>query len=72
MHKTEPEAWKQGTTESDQRGQGEEGKGGKKEKVLVKEHEWMIRGHGQQGGDWLWERGVGWVEEANREKLGQL
>ena len=39
MHKTEPEAWKQGTTESDQRGQGEEGKGGKKEKVLVKEHE---------------------------------
>ena len=43
-----------------------------KGKGLVKEHVWMTHGHGQQCGDWLWEQGVGWVEEDKWEKLGQL
>ena len=30
----------------------------------------MTHGHGQWGGDGLWEQGLGWTEEG--EKLGQL
>ena len=30
----------------------------------------MTHGHGQQGGDGLWERGVGWVEEDEGGEIG--
>ena len=69
--KIEPEAWKQGTDWQWPRG-GVVGNKGKKGKGLVKEHVWMTHGHGQQCGDWLWESGVGWVEEGKGRKLGQL
>ena len=26
-------------------------------------HVWMTHGHGKQGEDWLWDRGVGWAGE---------
>ena len=51
---------------------GEGDKGGKKGKGLVKEQVRMTHGHGQQGGDWLWVREVGWAEYSKGGKLGQL
>ena len=39
-------------------------------KKLVKEHVWTTHGHGQQCGDWLWEWGMGWVEEGKGGKIG--
>ena len=47
-------------------------KGGRKGKGLVREHVWMTHGHGQQCGDWLWVRGVGWAEKGKGGKMGQL
>ena len=44
------------------RGAGD--KGGKKRKGLVKEQVKMAHGHGQQGGDWLWEQEVQGQERA--------
>ena len=50
---------------------------GKKGQGLVKELVWMPHGHGQQGGDWLWEQagrlGVGghgenWEECSRKHK----
>ena len=52
------------------RGEGGGDNGGKKGKALVKEHVWMTHGHGQHCGNWLWEQGVGWVEEGKGEKIG--
>ena len=49
---------------------GQVGKDGKKRKGLVKEHVYVTHGHGQQGGDRLWEQGVGWMEEGKGEKIG--
>ena len=53
---------------------GEDGgvNGGKKGKGLVKEPLWMTHRHGQWCGDWLWEPGMSWTEEAKGGKLGQL
>ena len=48
------------------------GNGGKKGKEVVKEHAWTTHGHGQRGGDGLWEQGVDGKEEGKSEKLGQL
>ena len=44
--------------------------GGKKGKGLGKEQVWMTQGYEQQGGDWLWEQGVGWAEENKVRKIG--
>ena len=41
------------------RGKGVGDNGGKKGKGLVKEHVGMTHGHGQQGGDGLWEQRMG-------------
>ena len=45
--------------------------GGKKGKGLIKEHVQMTHGQGQQCGDWLWDPGVGWMEEDRGEKFGK-
>ena len=29
----------------------------------------MTHGHGHQGGDWLWEWGLGWGEESKGGKI---
>ena len=68
MSRIEPEAGKQGTVWQQLEGRGD--KDGKKGKGLVKGHVWMTHGHGQQGGDWPWERGVGWAEESKEWKIG--
>ena len=48
------------------------GKGRKEEKGLVKDQVQMTHGHGQQGGDRLWECREGGVRGSNRGKLRQL
>ena len=68
MNKIEPEAWKLGIDWQQPEGKGEGDESGKKGKGLVKECVWMTHGHGQQGGDWLWEQGCGLGGGEQRDK----
>ena len=72
MSKIEPEASKQGIDwqRPERKWAGEGDNGGKKGKGLVNEHVWMTHGRGQQGGDRLWESGLGGAMESNGGKIG--
>ena len=54
------------------REEGEGDNGGKKGKGLDKEHVWMTHGQGQQGGNRLWEWGMGWAEEGSGTTVIEL